>query len=75
MRIIKEGNLNFDEKLVRFECEKCGCIFEATKDEYIQPSLMPAPILSDSSIQEYKWFKPFECKCKCPYCGKMIYIQ
>ena len=34
MRIIKEGDLKKLKKIKCFECKKCGCIFEAEKDEY-----------------------------------------
>ena len=31
MKIIKQGNYN---PIKRFECDKCGCVFEAEKGEY-----------------------------------------
>lgn len=34
MKIIKEGDLNKLKEIKHFECKKCGCIFEAEKDEY-----------------------------------------
>lgn len=34
MKIIKEGNLDFSRRPLRFECENCKTIFEADKDEY-----------------------------------------
>lgn len=34
MRIIKEGNLDKLKNPVEFECSRCGCVFEATDDEY-----------------------------------------
>lgn len=33
MKIIKKGNLDRNNPK-RFECSKCGCVFEANKDEY-----------------------------------------
>ena len=34
MKIIKEGDLKRLDTTRRFECPKCGCIFEATAAEY-----------------------------------------
>lgn len=34
MKIIKKGNLEIIKKPKRFSCSRCGCIFEASKDEY-----------------------------------------
>lgn len=34
MKIIKAGNKNRLLQIKRFQCQRCGCIFEATKDEY-----------------------------------------
>lgn len=34
MKIIKNGNKNLLSVTKRFKCEKCGCIFEANKNEY-----------------------------------------
>ena len=34
MKIIKEGDLNRLKEIRRFECEACGCIFEAENTEY-----------------------------------------
>lgn len=31
MQILKEGNISNSAKI--FKCEKCGCVFEADKDE------------------------------------------
>ena len=34
MKIIKRGDLNRINKTKRFECNKCGCIFDADEGEY-----------------------------------------
>lgn len=34
MRVIKQGDLARVESLRRFECERCGCVFEASGTEY-----------------------------------------
>ena len=34
MKIIKEGDLERVKSAVRFECERCGAIWEATGHEY-----------------------------------------
>ena len=32
--ILKQGNLNRLKRTLRFECKKCGCVFDAEQDEY-----------------------------------------
>lgn len=60
MKIIKEGD---PAKLItakRFECNKCGCVFEADKDEY----------KSGMQYNETYFY------CKCPFCGYTVsYIE
>lgn len=34
MKILKEGNLSKLNKVKKFLCNRCGCLFEATEDEY-----------------------------------------
>lgn len=34
MKIIKQGDLDKLKQTKRFECKKCGCVFEAEKSEY-----------------------------------------
>ena len=34
MKIIMHGDINKILKIQRFRCNHCGCIFEATKNEY-----------------------------------------
>lgn len=57
MKIIKEGNLELLKKYVRFECNHCGCVFEAEKGEYV--------IHSDQ--REGTWYSV-----KCPTCKNTI---
>lgn len=53
MKIIKHGNLGVLKNICRFQCYKCGCIFEADDNEYI-------PLLARN--EEYY-------SMGCPYCG------
>ena len=58
MIIIKEGNRNAKDLKIRvFDCDICGCIWQATKDEYEE----------DWNIHSI----PAYCKCLC--CGTLIY--
>ena len=59
MRIIKEGDLKKLKKIKCFECKKCGCIFEAEKDEYKQGS---------QYNEEYYY-------CACPCCNQTVYTE
>lgn len=34
MRILREGSEDCIWRYVKFECDNCGCIFEANKEEY-----------------------------------------
>ena len=34
MKIIKEGDLKRVSSMRRFECERCGCVWEADASEY-----------------------------------------
>lgn len=34
LHIVREGNKELLYKIRTFECDECGCIFEANKDEY-----------------------------------------
>ena len=56
MKIIRDGNLDKLNKVVSFECNDCGCIFEANHNEY--------EIKSSFSIEYY-------C-CECPCCGNRV---
>ncbi len=53
MKIIKEGDISKLKKTKRFECKKCGCIFEADKTEYKISS-------------QYNEFYTYAT---CPFCG------
>lgn len=57
MKIIKEGNLECLKAKKRFACPDCGCIFEATKDEYYGVELQ----LDQATA------------CPCPYCGREVF--
>ena len=57
MKIIKEGSITKLNKVKRFLCSNCGCLFEATKDEYKKGS---------QYNEEYAY-------CDCPFCHKTVY--
>ena len=54
MKIIKEGNKRQLNKIKRFECTSCGCIFEADKTEY----------RSGNQYNESYYY------CECPFCKR-----
>lgn len=54
MTIIKEGDPYRCKALMRFECDICGCIFDANKDEY----------KTDTQYNDIFYY------CKCPCCGR-----
>ncbi len=58
MTIIVEGDLNRLKEIKRFNCRKCGCIFDAEKEEYK---------VSSQYNEEYY-------SCICPTCGNNVYI-
>lgn len=57
MKIIKEGKIGTTR---RFNCERCGCIWEAKKGEY-----EPTPPVGDL---KFYWMK-------CPTCGKYVDVD
>lgn len=61
MTVLKDGDLDRAKQSVlkprRFECEQCGCEFEANKDEYKEAF----------QYNETSYF------CKCPCCGTTVY--
>ena len=59
MKVIKEGNLKRLKKTKRFECNKCGCIFEADQDEY--------------SVG-YQYNEAYYM-CTCPTCDCTVYLD
>jgi len=58
MTIIVEGDLNRLNKVKRFSCRECGCVFDADKTEYT----------AESQYNETYY------KCTCPTCGNTVYI-
>lgn len=60
MKIIKPGDLSRIKKIKRFECPKCGCVFEADKEEYQHHA-------SWRNIDVYA--------CKCPTCDGKCYLE
>lgn len=69
MKIIKTGRLY--KEVIRFVCEKCGCIFEADENEV-------AEINYDWGISDED--KDYVVRCPMVFCGnevfgKMTYIQ
>lgn len=59
MKIIKEGTQAQIDKVKRFECDKCGCIFEADKTEY------------ESTSQ----YNETHYHCTCPFCKAIAYKE
>lgn len=58
MNILRDGNAKAKrDNTKKFNCDVCGCLWTATKDEYKED-------WSKHSIPAY---------CKCPCCGTMIY--
>ena len=69
MKIIKEGVSQ--DKIKRFECDVCGCIFEADEGEYDKvESLSPwaelTLYLSGLSLKDDMY------RVECPYCKNRI---
>lgn len=62
MRIIKDGTIPITT--VTFECDECGCIFDAEKGEYMYSSQME--VMHDG-LGDYK--------CKCPCCNTMVFTK
>lgn len=59
MKIIKEGKKEILSKDKRFECDQCGCIFEANESEY-------------KTEYEDCYFYHY---CKCPFCENWTYTE
>lgn len=59
MKIIKEGSYEKILKIKRFECEHCGCIFEASRGEY----------------KDDNHYKEIYYCCNCPFCGNKTYKE
>lgn len=64
MKVIREGDRELarkkEERVLQFMCSVCGCIWEATKDEY--------NTTFNSYNQGY-------AECNCPTCGHKEYIN
>ncbi len=60
MKIIRQGNYIIANRIIKFSCENCGCVFEADKDEYTP----------------YYECKNKVCKVRamifCPCCGRVV---
>lgn len=57
MKIIKQGDLKCLEKIRRFECPDCGCIWEANAAEYRKEWDRNETLVV----------------CECPTCRKSVY--
>lgn len=62
MHIIKQGKKPKVTKI--FECDNCGCRFEAEKGEYVASGQME--VIHDG-LPNYK--------CECPCCGVTVYMN
>lgn len=58
MKVIKYGDMAFNEPNKEFECVICGCIFEASHEEY---------------VENYEEYKGAIYACNCPECGNECY--
>lgn len=59
MKIIKKGDPGRLKAAKRFQCDECGCVFEADKGEYK---------CNMRYNEEYFY-------CKCPCCGNVTYFK
>lgn len=57
MNILRKGDINKINRIKRFNCKNCGCLFEANKDEYR---------VGSQYNEEYYY-------CKCPFCHEFVY--
>lgn len=57
MKIIKDGDLERLDTTRRFECSKCGCIFDASASEYHKEWDMNNTLLA----------------CECPTCHEYVW--
>lgn len=57
MVVLKEGELH--QKLIRFKCAVCGCVFEANQTEY--------------TIKKNRYSAGNLAYCKCPTCKTMAH--
>ena len=56
IKIIKDGSLKKMNKIKRFTCKKCDCIFEA----------------DDSSYTTNNWRNEIYITAICPFCGESV---
>lgn len=61
MKILKEGNLKRLKRPLIFDCETCGCEFEADNTEYTWEF---------SQREGYGWYS-----IKCPTCGYFVTVD
>ena len=59
MKILKKGDANKLKVVKTFDCDFCGCIFEADNIEYKTAS---------NYYEEYNYIK-------CPFCGRNVYKE
>lgn len=57
MKIIRNGDKNKLKQIQTFDCDFCGCLFEADNTEYK---------ISSQYNEEYYYVT-------CPFCGRSIY--
>lgn len=62
MIIVKNGKI--PNRIICFECDYCGCLFEAEKGEYLCSSQME---VLHNGLGQYK--------CKCPCCNNMVFTK
>lgn len=62
MLILKGGDLDKINQTITFECDNCGCVFKADKNEYEHVS------------NQREWLETgASYKCACPFCKKKVY--
>lgn len=59
MKIIKVGNLKKVQQIEMFDCDFCGCIFEADNTEYN---------IGSQYNETYYYIR-------CPFCGRNVYKE
>lgn len=59
MKIIKNGELRKLKKILTFDCDFCGCVFEADNTEYK---------IGSQYNKTYYYIR-------CPFCGRNVYKE
>lgn len=59
MKIIRNGDKNKLKQIQTFDCDFCGCLFEADNTEYK---------IGSQYNEEYYYIK-------CPFCGRNVYKE